>query len=176
MDNVLEKIDYKFVNIEKSFEVINNNIQSLNNKLDKINKFIDIYNWDGFEKVNKSILLENNYITKTHLFICDKYFDINVKEGSLFLFQFLSNFDNFIDLDIKFRLKFYDIFEKEIDYHIDSTSLKFNHEFTLNFNITSLHFELYMILPYDLDLNIWKYINKILMFNKKINICIFSKK
>ena len=175
MDNVLERVNNKFIDIGKSFEIINNDILSLHDRIDKINNFIDIYNFFNYDKINKSISLENSNISKTHLFICEKYLDINLKKDSIILFQFLSDFDKYLDINVKFKLKFFDIIDEEIDYKIEGETLKFNHEFTLPFNITNLHFSLYMNFPYNIDLKIWKYINEILMINKKINLCIYSK-
>ena len=176
---VLEKINYKFMNIYNAFDTINDKINNLNIKFNNLNEIVNIIGNPTYEKIYKEFIIENSLdMKKNKNLIFENNIKIFLRKGTYIVFEYEFCPDNYekIDIDVVFRLKYFDNV-KDVALTINyNRCYKIKFDFYLDYNVSNLDFKLYLNSTKDYYLTLWQYLNKILFYNKILKIFIYSKK
>ena len=147
-----------------------NKFNTFDTKFDKINELIDIIISDEYNKIYKTFYPIKNYdLSQDKFFIYSEIIDIPLKKNSYIIFEYAFN-SEVIDIPLVINLKIDSILEK--NFNINSKKYnKIIHMFKLDYNVTKINFNLYLLNNNDEKM---EYLKKILFNNKKIKFNIFS--
>ena len=81
MDEIIERIENKFINIYTKFDILDEKLNNFYIKFEDINQFIDIINSDEYSKIYKTY-----YPIKKYDLSQDEFFIYSVKEKYLYHF------------------------------------------------------------------------------------------
>ena len=130
-----------------------NKLNTYNTKFDKIHELIDIIISDEYDKIYKTIFPIEN--------IHSEIIDIPLKKDSYIIFEYAFNSEK-IDIPLIIKLKIDGVLEKNFNIVLKEYN-KITYTIKLDYNITKIKFDLYLL----------NYEN-ILFNNKKIKFNIFS--
>ena len=130
-----------------------NKLNTYNTKFDKIHELIDIIISDEYDKIYKTIFPIKN--------IHNEIIDIPLKKDSYIIFEYAFNSEK-IDIPLIIKLKIDGVLEKNFNIVLKEYN-KITYTIKLDYNITRIKFDLYLL----------NYEN-ILFNNKKIKFNIFS--
>ena len=147
-DTILNNQDHIKKLLNKS-----NKINTLNTKFDKINEIIDIIISDEYDKIYKTFFPIKN--------IHSEIIDIPLKKNSYIIFEYAFNSKK-IDIPLIIKLKIDGVLEKNFNIVLKEYN-KITYTFKLDYNVTKIKFDLYLLND-----------EKILFNNKKIKFNIFS--
>ena len=164
-DTILNNQDHIKKLLNKS-----NKINTLNTKFVKINELIDIIISDEYNKIYKTSYPIKNYdLSQDKFFIYSEIIDIPLKKNSYIIFEYAFN-SEVIDIPLIINLKIDGILEKDFNINLKKYN-EIRHIFKLDYNVTKIKFDLYLLNNNDEKM---EYLKKILFNNKKIKFNIFS--
>ena len=134
-------------------KLLNKSTNTLNVKFDKISELVDLIISDEYDKIYKTFFPIEN--------IHSEIIDIPLKKDSYIIFEYVFNSKK-IDIPLIFKLKIDGVLEKNFNIVLKEYN-KITYMFKLDYNVTKIKFDLYL-LNYE----------KILLNNKKIKFNIFS--
>ena len=147
-----------------------NKLNTFDTKFDKINELIDIIISDEYNKIYKTFYPMKNYdLSQDKFFIYSEIIDIPLKKNSYIIFEYAFN-SEVIDIPLVINLKIDGILEKDFNINLKKYN-KIIHMFKLDYNVTEIKFNLYLLHNNDEKM---EYLKKILIDNKKIKFNIFS--
>ena len=118
MDAVLERIENKFITIDKKFEILDVKLNNLPIKFNKINEMIDIIISDEYKKIYKTYYPIKNYdLMQDEFFIYAEYIDIPLKKKTYIIFEYSFEAE-FIDIPLIVKLKIDDVLEKDFNINL----------------------------------------------------------
>ena len=121
-----------------------NKLNTYNTKFDKINKLIDIIISDEYNKIYKTFYPMKNYdLSQDKFFIYSEIIDIPLKKNCYIIFEYAFN-SEIIDISLVVNLKIDGILEKDFNMNLKKYN-KIIHMFRLDFNVTNIKFDLYLL-------------------------------
>ena len=154
-DAILNNQDHikKLLNKSNKINTLDKKINNYNTKFNKINELIDIIISDEYNKIYKTFFPIEN--------IHSEIIDIPLKKNSYIIFEYAFNSEK-IDIPLIVKLKIDGVLEKYFNIVLKEYN-KIMYTFKLDYNITKIKFDLYLLND-----------EKILFNNKKIKFNIFS--
>ena len=150
-----------------------NKLNIYNTKFDKINEIIDIIISDTYNKIYKTFYPMKNYdLSQDKFFIYSEIMNIPLKKNSYIIFEYAFN-SEVIDIPLVSNLKIDGILEKNFNINLKKYN-KIIHMFKLDYNVTKIKFNLYLLNNEKYNDEKMEYLKKILFNNKKIKFNIFS--
>ena len=144
MDEILERIENKFINIDKKFEILDEKLNDFPIKFNEINKMIDVIISDEYDKIYKTYYPIKNYdLSQDEFFIYAEYIDNPLKKNTYIIFKYSFKAE-FIDIPLIIKLKIDDVLEENFNINLKSFN-RIRHTFKLDYNITKINFYLYLI-------------------------------
>ena len=108
-------------------------------KFHKINEIIDIIISDEYTKIYKNYYPMKNYdLMQDRFFMYNAVINISLKANTEYIFE-----AEYIDIPLVINLKIDDVLEKNFNIHLKKHN-KVRHVFKLKYNITKIHFYLYL--------------------------------
>ena len=121
-----------------------NKLNTYNTKFDKINELIDIIISDEYNKIYKTFYPIKNYdLSQDKFFIYSEIMDIPLKKNSYIIFEYAFN-SEIIDIPLVINLKIDGILEKNFNINLKKYN-KIIHMFKLDYNVTKIKFNLYLL-------------------------------
>ena len=92
MDEIIERIENKFINIYKKFDILDKKLNNFYIKFEEIKKLIDIIISDEYSKIYKTYYPIKNYdLVQDEFFIYAGYIDIPLKKIVILFLNIFSN-------------------------------------------------------------------------------------
>ena len=173
MDEIIERIENKFINIYNKFDILDEKLNNFHIKFDEINKMIDIIISDEYSKIHITYYPIKNYdLLQDEFFIYAGYIDIPLKKNSYIIFEYSFEAE-YIDIPLVIKLKINDVLEKNFNIDLKKYN-KIRYIFKLEYNITEINFYLYLLNNEIYNDDKMEYLKKIIFNNRKIKFNIFS--
>ena len=152
-ETLINHIEDTILNNQNHIKKLLNKSNTNNTKFDKISELIDIIISDEYNNIYKTFFPIKN--------IHSEIINIPLKKNSYIIFEYVFNSKK-IDIPLIVKLKIDGVLEKNFNIVLKEYN-KITYTFKLNYNVTKIKFDLYL-LNYE----------KILLNNKKIKFNIFS--
>ena len=118
MDEIIERIENKFINIYNKFDILDEKLNNFHIKFDEINEIIDIINSDEYSKIYKTYYPIKNYdLAQDEFFIYGEYIDIPLKKNTYIIFEYSFNCE-YIDIPLIIKLKIDNVLEKDFNINL----------------------------------------------------------
>ena len=143
MDELAERIENNFINIDNKFDILDKKINNYHMKFHKINEMIDIIISDEYTKIYKNYYPIKNYdLMQDRFFIYNEVIDIPLKANTYIIFEYIFESEH-INIPLVINLKIDAVLEKDFNIHLKEYN-KISHIFKLDYNITKINFYLYL--------------------------------
>ena len=143
MDELAERIENNFINIDNKFDILDKKINNYHMKFHKINEMIDIIISDEYTKIYKNYYPIKNYdLMQDRFFIYNEVIDIPLKANTYIIFEYIFESEH-INIPLVINLKIDAVLEKDFNIHLKEYN-KIRHIFKLDYNITKINFYLYL--------------------------------
>ena len=150
---IINYLEDTILNNQDHIKKLLNKTNTNNTKFDKINELVDIIISDEYDKIYKTYFPIKN--------IHSEIINIPLKKDSYIIFEYAFNSEK-IDIPLIIKLKIDGVLEKNFNIVLKEYN-KITYTFKLDYNVTKIKFDLYLLNN-----------EKILFNNKKIKFNIFS--
>ena len=107
MDEIIERIENKFINIYSKFDILDEKINNFHIKFDEINEMIDIIISDEYSKIYRTYYPIKNYdLTQNEFFIYAGYIKIPLKKNTYIIFEYIFNLYSLLCMHIIILFRF----------------------------------------------------------------------
>ena len=169
MDEIVERVENNFININKKFDIIDEKLNNYHIKFHKINEMIDIIISDEYTKIYKTYYpMKHSDLVQDRFFIYNAVIDIPLKVDTFIIFDCIFEAE-YINIPLVINLKIDNVLEKNFNIHLKRHN-KIRHVFRLESNITKINFYLYLFNNEIYDDQKMEYLKKISFNNKKLNL------
>ena len=173
MDEIVERVENNFINIDKKFDILEKKLNNYHIKIDEINDMIDVIISSEYNKIHKTYYPMKNYdLVQDRFFIYNAVIDIPLKKNTYIIFEYIFE-AVYIDIPLIVNLKIDNVLEKDFNINLKEYN-KVRHMFKLDYNITKINFYLYLFNNEIYNDQKMEYLKKMLFNNKKIKFYIFS--
>ena len=118
MDEIVERIENKFINIYYKFDILDEKLNNFYIKFDEIKEMIDIINSDEYSKIYETYYsIKNCDFVQDEFFIYAGYIDIPLKKNTYIIFEYSFKAE-FIDIPLIIKLKIDDVLEKDFNMNL----------------------------------------------------------
>ena len=172
MDEIVERVENNFININNKFGILDKKLNDYHMKFHKINEMIDIIISDEYTKIHKTYYPMKNYdLAQDRFFIYNAVIDIPLKKDSYIIFEYIFE-SEYINIQLVINLKIDDILEKDFNIHLKKHN-EVRHMFKLDYNITKINFYLYLYNNEIYNDEKMEYLKKYCLIIKKLNLIYF---